>query len=128
MKNSIIFTILILLFGFVEVYAQQTDSGMQTDNPVQKSDAVDRSTQSPNPPTESLPGLQGTASDNESLSSLQATASISEPGKSDGYKSPNPSEDPDAVLQAIINLPETSDIENQGPRPSDPNAVRPETK
>lgn len=127
MKNIKILSILILLLGFVSAYSQQTATGVQKSDQMQNAGQQDRTTLSPNPPSGSQNMTTASAPVPGSQSSKQLDNNA-DPGKSDGFPSPNPPSDPELSRQTASIQPETGNVENQGPRPSDPKGVKPDTK
>jgi hypothetical protein len=128
MKNIKILTILLILMGFSTVYSQQTSTELQKDDQQIKSGQVDRSTLSPNPAPGDLILETVNAASTDSQSAEQKKADKTDPLTGEVFPSPNPANIPGQTNQIIISSPPAGKAENPGPRPSDPNAVRPETK
>jgi len=123
MKKFKIWTILILLMGFGTVYSQQATGGQQKNDHDQKTGQADRSTLSPNPAPGEQTEVQNLGNSNGDQQLLPDAAEIADP-----ESSPNKPTSPATLTTEGPGAMETTKVENIGPRPSDPNGIRPETK
>ena len=123
MKNIKIIFLMIFLMGYFTAFSQQVSTGLQDGQQKTTSVKQDRSTLSPNPAPGELTGLQDLGDSNGDQQLLPDATEIADP-----ESSPNKPTDPATLATEGSGEVVTTAVENIGPRPSDPNGVRPETK
>ena len=123
MKNIKIIFLMIFLMGYFTAFSQQVSTGLQDGQQKTTSVKQDRSTLSPNPAPGEQTGLQDLGDSNGDQQMLPDATEIADP-----ESSPNKPTDPATLTVKGPGEMVTTTVENVGPRPSDPNGVRPETK
>ena len=123
MKNIKIIFLMIFLMGYFTAFSQQVSTGLQDGQQKTTSVKQDRSTLSPNPAPGELTGLQDLGDSNGEQQLLPDATEIADP-----ESSPNKPTDPATLTVKGSGEMVTTTVENVGPRPSDPNGIRPETK
>lgn len=123
MKNIKIIFLLIFLMGCFTAFSQQASTGLQDDQQKTSTEQKDRSTLSPNPAPGEQTELQDLGDSNGEQQLLPDATEIADP-----ESSPNKPTDPAILTTEGPGELVTTIVENVGPRPSDPNGVRPETK
>ena len=123
MKNIKIIFLMIFLMGYFTAFSQQVSTGLQDGQQKTTSVKQDRSTLSPNPAPGELTGLQDLGDSNGDQQLLPDATEIADP-----ESSPNKPTDPATLTTEGSGQVVTTVVENVGPRPSDPNGIRPETK
>ena len=123
MKNIKIIFLMIFLMGYFTAFSQQVSTGLQDGQQKTTSVKQDRSTLSPNPAPGEQTGLQDLGDSNGDQQLLPDATEIADP-----ESSPNKPTDPATLTTEGPGEVVTTAVENVGPRPSDPNGVRPETK
>ena len=123
MKNIKIIFLMIFLMGYFTAFSQQVSTGLQDGQQKTTSVKQDRSTLSPNPAPGEQTGLQDLGDSNGDQQLLPDATEIADP-----ESSPNKPTDPAILTVKGPGEMVTTTVENVGPRPSDPNGIRPETK